>query len=321
MSALLRMNHHSNLALEIARGERSVAYVALTDTTRGIALLKQDKREFDHEFYREPAEHAAGVAPTPRNYARHMLTQKHFSVESDAVAALVSALAMERDEPRPRDVALLIKADGEFLGAYESPRDAQLAATALGYGYVVAKPSALSDEALMRLKQVLAPDCKIRAGAKLREELFRMATKADKPATAAPKVDKTQRERKERKDGPIAKVKEYVAKNADKLSSGALTVAQARAALLETGINKTTVTVQIARWLKEFKISAQKGGRVVKNDDGKFEVAKPKNPKPAKTPKVAAPAAPKKATAKKSAAPKAKKAAKPAKSATATASA
>lgn len=304
MTTALLANSRRNLALEVARGERSVVFVALNGER--YELMKWERSDFDHEFCVPAPTYSNGVEPTPRRYARFCLQSKTFAASDDATAALLNVLPLEKEEPRPMaTLCLLVEDSGTFLGVYENVDDARLVQARLGRGNLVRNPADLTEEVLMNLRQQVAPTLKSRSPRKLAEGVFAMATNAAKPALGAPKkVEKTVKERVARKDGPIAKVKEYVAKHEDKLRSGALSRAQARQALLEQGINKTTVSVQLQRWLEEFKINAQSGGRVRKTEDGKFEVAKPKEPKTS-TPKAAKASA---KPAKTTKAPKATKA-------------
>lgn len=309
--ARVLQSFHSAMALEVARGERSVAFVRLNGAT--VAVEKMDKREFDQEFYKENISDRHGLV-TPRRYCRHYLRLVNYPLEEGAVAAMIDAMALAGDEPRSDRTALLVeKNTGRFIGAYESPVDAQLVLSHIQTsGLIVTKPADMADwpsRMVEALRVHISPQRKPKAktGAKYLQEIFAMAKAAEKQTEAAQvkastKVEKTAKERVAKKDGPVAKVKEYVQKNIDRFEGGTLTLAQARVDLLKQGIVAGTIGVQLPKWIVALKVkNVQKGGTVRRNKEtGEVSISKAKEPKVStpKAPKaapVAAPAAPAKA--------------------------
>ena len=308
-------NFHRNIALEVARGERSVAYVTLDGAQ--VALSKMDKREFDKEFYR-PCTSPQGVEYTPRQLARHYLGLKHYPLEAGAVAAMVDEMALATGESRPLDdVALLCNTQtGLLVGQYESAQDARLVQEFVSGTQLVRVPDHMKgwkQSKIDALRLQVAPNHKVKStGVKLLEGVIKMAKSAAKPAApvaAAKKVAKVAKERVERKEGPLYVIQQYVIKNESALRSGKMTMLDCRKALEAQGLSKSTVGVQLGRRFKELGIAVVRAKKEKPVKAAKAEATKAiaKAAKPAKTTTVKAAKA---AVAKKDKPAKASKAAK-----------
>jgi hypothetical protein len=306
----------SNMVLEVARGEKSVAFIGVDGGV--IGLRRMPKPDFDREYFLEAA-HGTRIQSTPRHFARVWLAAQHWQKADDAIAALLRELPLSLEEPRSDRNALLVDAKGAFVGCYESDADAALAGKFYNGSHVVRSAADMAQwPAAMfeKLKSQVAPALKLK-GKRLHEGVFTMAKAAAKPeAPAASKVEKVTKERKPKADGPVAVVRAYVEKNQEALRSGKLTKAEARVALLAAGVVAGTIGVQLPKWLAAYKIEAVKGGTVRKDrETGKVTITqtKPKAPKAAKATKTMPPldkGAPVDKTPA-DAKPKAKKGAKP----------
>lgn len=317
MSRLVR-GIGTGIAMEVVRGERNVAYV----TVEGAAIVvrRMEKREFDH-LYAMDVPDGTKERSTPRHYARVFLGAEGRSIAPDAAQLMLNELALHDDEQRGEFTVILTAKSGKLIAAFERRGDAAIARTFYDGARIVASPLDLGDwpaPMIETLRAQVAPRLKAK-GRKLLEGVFAMAKAAKKPeAEAAPvtKVDKTTKERAPKADGPVAKVRAFVEKNADALRNGSMTKADARAALLKQGIVGGTIGVQLPKWLAAFKIEAKKGGVVRKDrETGAITISQPKvkAPKPAKDEAPAPAKAKGKAAAAPAPAPKGKAKPTPAK--------
>lgn len=301
---LLR-NATRNMALEITRGNRHAVVTGFMGASPDgtIGLQQIELAAFDREYKEEPPPDRHG-ALTPRRMARCLMRSK-YKLTVDCITALIDVMCLRDDEPRSDLTAIVIAQDGSFAGAYESMDDAMIVRKYLPGALIAASSvplGTLTEDVLRVLKNEVAPDLKGR-GKKLIEGVFEMAKAKAKPKKkAVAKIEKTRKERVKKADGPVAIVLAYVVANEAKLKNGSITLAQARAALETKGVVKGTISVQLPRRLKEFKINAEKGTTIAK----KADTSKPAKPAAKKAAK--APAKPAKKAAK--AKPAAKKAAK-----------
>jgi len=305
------INRH--LALEVARGQATVAFVSIDGAA--LSLRRMPAKEFDQAYpVDEVPMGTAGVSPTPRHYARVML-RSTWEVNADAAHAMLAELPLSATEPRPEGVVVLAAGDGSFLGAYSNLEDAMLARKYYHGAQVVPRASVLFQwpaEQFTVLRQQVAPTLKGRDSRKLREGVFHMATVADKPTAPAPaKIESTKKERAPKGDGPVALVAAYIKSNEGALRAGKLTRADAASALRSSGLNKSTVGVQLVRQLTALGIKTERGTRAKVKPEAKpgKPVTTKAEAKPGKAPAAKKPAA-KKPAAKKPAAkkPAAKKA-------------
>lgn len=286
----------AGIAMEIERGERSVAYVSVEGAT--LTVRKMDKREFDSMYYRDVPD-GTQERSTPRHFARVYLGDRDWQRTEEAVHAMLRELALSDSDVRSHSCTLVCDISGMLVAAFERRQDALLAATYYENVNVIADAGDIAEWPASKIKTLqtqVAPKLKLKGklGRKQLEGILNMAKNAAVAVTtaakAAPvvKAAKVKAERVARTDGPVAKVHQYVEKNAAALRGGGLTKAQAKLALLATGLNVSTIGVQLPKALAKLGIEAVKGGTVRKNrETGEHAVSVPK----AKAKAEAAPAA------------------------------
>lgn len=279
------------IAMEITRGEKNVAYVSVDGGT--IVVRTMEKRAFDAMYYRDVPD-GLQERSTPRHFARVYLADRDWARTEEAVHAMLHELALHDGEPRSNSTVLACDSDGMLVAAFERRSDALLACTYYEGMSVVADAgdiAAWPASKIKTLQKQVAPKLKLsgKLTRKNLEGIFNMAKNAAKATTkaakAAPvvKAEKVAKERKARTDGPVAKVHQYVEANLGQFKSGKLTKAQARTALLATGLNSSTIGVQLPKALAKHGVEAEKGGVVRKNrETGEYSISTPK-PKAAKT--------------------------------------
>jgi hypothetical protein len=303
MAAVVRADQHRHLALEIARGERSVAFVAIEGES--LTLCSGERSSFDRTFCFEVPMGTSGIEPTPRHYARVHLKSQHRPISVDAARALLAELSLAADEQRLSGSVILTSAAGALIGSYETQQDGEIAARYYTEAVIVTAATDLAQwpaAKLETLKSQVAPTLKAK-GSKLTKELFTMALAAPKVDAPAPKrVQKVATERPAKEDGPVAKIRAFIDANKASLKGGGMTRVQLVDALKAEGINKGTIGVQVPKYLKALGIETVKGSRKANGDDDEVEtVAKPKSRKKAAVVEEPAPAPVIKAKGKKKA--------------------